>query len=411
MATMVQGVGEPPFKSDPQPIQPASPAKPARAKRVLAGLAVVALAGFGIASVTGAGREVTDDAQIEGHVANVAPRVPGLVKRVLVADNAKVNAGDVLIELDDADFRVRAAAAKADLDAAKAQLRAAETQRALTEKTAQSNLVVARGGVTQANAVAGTSRATIEHAKADVVAAESRKKLAETELARSTQLFGEGAISSAEIDARRAAFEQASAAVEQSRARLASALAGVETAVGTTESARGRLIAAETAPEQIAAATAAVELAKARVDQARAALDQAELNLSYTKVRAEVPGVVARRTVEPGQLVSPERPLLAVVPLEDTWVVANFKEDQIAHMVPGQSAEVTVDTFGRQKLHGVVDSLAAGTGSRFSLLPPDNASGNFTKVVQRVPVLVKLDPHPGLTLRPGMSAAVTVATR
>ena len=114
--------------------------------------------------------------------------------------------------------------------------------------------------------------------------------------------------------------------------------------------------------------------------------------------------------MEAGQLVSPDRPLLAIVPLEDTWVVANFKEDQIAHMTPGQSVDVTVDTFGRHKLHGVVDSLAAGTGSRFSLLPPDNASGNFTKVVQRVPVLVKLDPHPELTLRPGMSAAVTVAT-
>jgi membrane fusion protein (multidrug efflux system) len=160
----------------------------------------------------------------------------------------------------------------------------------------------------------------------------------------------------------------------------------------------------------VAAAAAQVELAQARVEQARAALEQAELNLSYTHIRSAVEGVVARRSVEPGQLVSPDRPLMAIVGLDDTWVVANFKEDQISNMQPGAVAEVEVDAFGGRTFKGHVDSLAGGTGSRFSLLPPDNASGNFTKVVQRVPVLIKLDPHPEVQLRPGLSAVATVMT-
>jgi membrane fusion protein, multidrug efflux system len=145
--------------------------------------------------------------------------------------------------------------------------------------------------------------------------------------------------------------------------------------------------------------------------QAQAALEQAELNVSYTQIKAEVAGVVSRRSVELGQMASPEKPLLAIVPLDDTWVVANFKEDQIARMKPGQLAEVEVDAFDGEKLKGHIDSLAGGTGARFSLLPPDNASGNFTKVVQRVPVLIRIDGISELALRPGLSAKVTVVTK
>jgi membrane fusion protein (multidrug efflux system) len=160
---------------------------------------------------------------------------------------------------------------------------------------------------------------------------------------------------------------------------------------------------------QVRSARAQVELAVARLGQSDAAVEQAELNLSYTRVRAEVSGAVARRTVEPGQVVSPDRPLMAIVALDDTWVVANFKEDQLRDMRAGQKADIEVDTFGGRRFTGHVESFAPGTGSRFSLLPPDNASGNFTKVVQRVPVLVRLDGAPGVVLRPGMSASVTVA--
>jgi membrane fusion protein, multidrug efflux system len=174
--------------------------------------------------------------------------------------------------------------------------------------------------------------------------------------------------------------------------------------------ATGRLNAAETSPEQVASARAALSLAEARVKQMEAALKLADLNLAYTTVRAARRGVVSRRTVEEGQMVSPDRPLLAIVPLDDVWIVANFKEDQLAEMHPGQSATVRLDAYGRRELTGHVDSMAGGTGARFALLPPDNATGNFVKVVQRLPVLVRLDSADGVELRPGMSADVTVRT-
>jgi len=389
----------------------ASNPRPSRAKVLLPVLMGVALTAGGGLWLTGRGKESTDDAQVEGHVANVSPRVSGQVKHVLVQDNQTVKLGDVLVELDDRDYQARVNAARADLAAANASERAAETQLAVTQKTVDSGLAVAKGGITQAYAQGTTSLATIEQSRADVAAADSRRTLAKIELDRSEKLLADHAIAQADYDARKATFDQADAALAQARARLAGAEAGVTNSQGTLEAARGHLISAQAGPEQIEAARAQVELAKARVDQAQAALDQAELNLSYTKIRAESDGVVARRTVELGQLVSPDRPLLAIVALDDTWVVANFKEDQLAEMKPGQSVKLSVDTFGGRAFTGHVDSIAAGTGARFSLLPPDNASGNFTKVVQRVPVLVRLDEHPGATLRPGMSADVTVYTK
>ncbi|MEO8182839.1 MAG: HlyD family secretion protein [Deltaproteobacteria bacterium] len=387
----------------------------ARKRTPRALIALPVLAALGI--VTGAsaywlgrGQQTTNDAQVEGHVASVAARVTGQVQEVLVSDNQLVQAGDVLVRLDARDLAAKAAAARADLDATLAQRHAAETQLAVTEKSTHSNLVIARGGLAQAAAVEGTTQASIERARADIDAAESRRRLAEIELSRTQRLAEGGALSQAELDAKRSAFEQADAALGQARAQYSSAQANIENSSGTIASARGRLIAAQAGPAQIEAARAQLELSQARVAQARAALEQAELNLSHAQVRAGVSGVVARRSVEVGQMASPERPLMALVPLDDTWVVANFKEDQIAQMHPGQPARVHIDTYD-QELSGHVDSLAGGTGSRFSLLPPDNASGNFTKVVQRVPVLIRLEPHPELTLRPGMSATARVQTR
>jgi membrane fusion protein (multidrug efflux system) len=389
---------------------PAAPKKRSLALRVLPLLTAAALGVGTLGFVASHGKETTDDAQIEAHVASVSPRVAGQVVRVDVQDNQRVKAGDVLVELDERDFDVKLSAARADLEAARATLHAAETTLSVTTKTAGSDIVVARGGLAQAVAVKGTTRAAIEQSRAEVAAAVSRRTLARADFERSRELFASGAVAQAEFDAHQAAVEQADAQVAQAEARLTSAQANVENSSGTLEAARGRLLAAESAPEQVEAARAQVGLARARMDQAAAAVTQAELNLSYTKIRAEVGGVVSRRTVEVGQLASPDRPLLAVVALDDTWVVANFKEDQIAGMHSGQQATIAVDSLAGRKLSGHVDSLAGGTGSRFSLLPPDNASGNFTKVVQRVPVLVRLDAHPGLDLRPGLSATVTVAT-
>lgn len=381
-----------------------------RALIVLPILIVAAAAAIGGYALATRGKETTDDAQVEGHVANVSPRVSGQVTKVLVKDNQHVNPGDVLVELDDRDLKARANAARADLAAAKAQLRAAQTQLDVTRSDVDSNLQVARGGMAQAAAVGGTTRAAIQQAQADITAASAQRSLAGSELDRAQRLFAEGALSQSQLDARKNELERSEASLVQARARLASAESNLDNSAGTLQNARGRLIAAQSGPQRIEAAAAQVELAQARVDQTQAALDQAELNLSYTKIRSEVSGVVSRRSVELGQLVSPERPLMALVALDDTWIVANFKEDQIAHLAPGATATVTVDAFDSAKFTGHVDSLSGGTGSRFSLLPPDNASGNFTKVVQRVPVLIRLDPHPGIDLRPGMSAVATVST-
>ena len=393
--------------------QPEAEAKPARRKAlvVLPLLTALAAAGGALALLGGAGKQTTDDAQIEGHVAYVAPHVAGQVKRVLVKDNQHVNVGDVLIELDDRDLNVRLDSARADVAAAKAQLHSSETQLGVTKKSVDSNLAVARGGMAQAASVQGTTRASIDQARAEISVAESRQKLAQLDFDRTSRLFQSNVVSQAALDAVSASLEQATANVTQATARLKSAEANRQNSSGTIESARGRVLAAEAGPEQIEAAQAAVELAAAKLNQAQTALEQAELNVSYTKIKAEVAGVVSRRSVEIGQMASPEKPLLALVPLNDTWVVANFKEDQIAHMKPGQLAEIEVDAFDGQKLKGHIDSLAGGTGARFSLLPPDNASGNFTKVVQRVPVLVRIDGIADLDLRPGLSAKVTVLTK
>jgi membrane fusion protein (multidrug efflux system) len=389
-----------------------APARPRRkALVVLPVLIGLAVAGSATAYFMGAGKETTDDAQIEGHVAYVAPHVAGQVKRVLVKDNQQVKAGDLLVELDDRDLSVRLAAARADVAAAHASLHAAETQLAVTRKSVDSNLVVARGGLAQAASVRDTSHASIEQAQAEITASESRKNLAQIDFDRTQQLFNTGALSKAALDTAGASLDQARAAVAQSQARLSSAQASRQNSTGTLESARGRVIAAESGPEQIEAAEAAVEMAKAKADQAQAALEQAALNVSYTQIKAEVAGVISRRSVEVGQMASPEKPLLAVVPVDDIWVVANFKEDQIAHMKPGQPASIKIDAFSGKTLQGHLDSLAGGTGSRFSLLPPDNASGNFTKVVQRVPVLVRIDSRSDFELRPGLSAKVTIVTK
>jgi len=388
----------------------APPTKRRRAPLVLAGLLLVAAAVAVYLYVSRLGKETTDDAQVESHVANVAARTAGRVARVLVQDNQHVAVGDVLVELDARDAQARLSATRADLAAATAALHAAETQLALTEKTATANLAVARGGIAQARAVSGTTGASIAQAEADLVAARSRRALAATELARSERLLEAEAVAEAEVDNRRSTLEQADAAVDQAEARLRTAEAGRANASGTVAAANGRLIAAESGPEQIEAARAQVEVATAKVAQAQAAVDQAQIAFDETKVRAEVAGVVTRRTIEPGQMVGPDRPLMAIVDDAQPWIVANFKETQLAGMQEGQRVKVELDAYDTP-LWGRVESLAPGTGSRFALLPPDNASGNFTKVTQRVPVKIVLDDLHGLRLRPGLSAEVTVYTK
>ena len=385
--------------------------KPRRKAPLIAGgLLAVGASVAAIVFITSRGKETTDDAQIEGHVSPVAARVSGQVKRVLVKDNQRVKTGDVLIELDDSDYAVRVASSRADLAAAQATEHAAEATLELTKKQLDANLAIARGGISQAASVSGSMQAMIDQANADVASASSRLSLAKTELARTQKLVDQGAVPRNELDARLDAVSQGEAAVAAARARVVTAEANRSNSSGTTEAARGRLLIAQAVPEQIAVAQAAVEQGKAKVDQAAAALHQAELNLGYTKIRAEIDGVVSKRTVEPGQLVSSDRALLALVDTSEEWVVANFKETQLDKMHAGQRVKIKIDGFDDKTLKGIVDSIQAGTGSRFSLLPPDNAAGNFTKVTQRVPVKILIPDHESLELRPGMSADVTVYT-
>jgi membrane fusion protein (multidrug efflux system) len=339
--------------------------------------------------VLGHGRETTDDAQVDGHIANIGSRVAGRVDKVLVQDNQEVKPGDVLIEQDKDELTARLAAAAADEKAAQASLKAAEAQLAIAEAAAD------RATPKGARPSVSSSRANLEQTKADLDSVQSRLHLALTELDRAKKLRKDGVISAAEYDARQSAFDQARAALDQASARLTSAKIGNEI----------------TAPAQVEAARAAVDLGAARVAQAGAALKLAEVNLSYATVHAPIHGLVSRRTVEEGQIVAPGTPLMALVPLDDVWIVANFKEDQIADMRAGQPVKIRIDTFGGRDFHGTVESIASSTGAKFALLPPDNASGNFVKVVQRIPVRIKIEVPRDITLRPGMSADVTVDTR
>ena len=395
----------------PMRLVPAPPAKKKRTPRLIAALVAIALVGAGVWYLITTGRESTDDAQVEGRVMNVAARVSGQVLRVHVRDNQIVDAGDVVVELDPADYAARVDAARADLAAARASADAARSALALTSKTAPATLVEARGGFTAASSSVAAADATIEQARADLAAAKARHALAKLEVERAETLVAQQALPRQQLDTRRSELESAEAQLGEANARLNAAQANRATTTGGVVRARGRLNAASTAEEQLAAARAQLALAEARAKQAEAALRIAELNLSYTMVRAPRRGVVSRRSVEEGQQVSPERALMAIVPLDDVWIVANFKEDQLGELRPGRPATVRFDTYGRREFSGHVESLAGGTGARFALLPPDNATGNFVKVVQRVPVLVRLDGDPGVALRPGMSADVTVRTR
>jgi len=386
--------------------------KPSRAKFVALGLALLAAGGGGTAYAVSHGHETTDDAQVEGHVQTVAARTSGQVSEVLVKDNDVVEAGQIVAVLDKTDLEAKVELAKADVASADAAIDAANAQLSLTEQTTEANLKQAKGGLKQASGGLVGSQASVEQAKADVDSADARTKLAQNDYDRIKALFDANAVSKAELDSRSAALDQATANLSSTRARLTAAQAAIASNAGNLELAEGKLSSAQTGPAQLAAAKASVESSEARKKQAEASLHIAELNLGYADVRAPVRGVVSKRTVEVGQMASPDRALMAIVPLDDVWVVANFKETQLENMRMGQPVEVSVDAFGGTKLHGHVESFASGTGSKFSLLPPDNSSGNFVKVVQRVPTLVRLDDPPAkLELRPGMSVSVDVTTK
>ena len=283
----------------------------------------------------------TDNAQVDGHIIPILPKVGGFVALVRTDENRQVQAGDTLVVLDDRDYRVRLAQAEADL-------------------------AVALAGV--------SNKARVGQAEAQVAQAEANARKAHADLDRMLPLAQQDIVSKQQLDGAQAAAAAADAA--------------------------------------LAAAQAALAAADARVAAARAGRDQAALNLSYTRISAPSSGVVSKKSVEVGQLVQPGQPLMSVVPLEDVWITANLKETEVQDVKPGDHVDFTVDAYPGARFTGRVESLSPATGARFSLLPPDNATGNFTKVVQRLPVRIRPEKHdPAHPLRPGMSVVVTITTK
>jgi len=372
-------------------------------------------------------RESTDDAQVSGHVSPIAPRVGGTVIRIAVTDNLAVTTGDVLVELDPRDYQIAVARAEADLAAAEASMQAARSDVPIISTSAYSGQQVAATGATNADAGLLAAEREVEASLAKIASAEAHHLEARARATRASQdharlapLAAKDEIPRQQFDAvitdkqaADAAVASAEAGVGEARANLAVAEARRAQAAGGVEQARSQARAAATAPQQVALIEARAAAAEAQVLLARAVVEQAKLNLERTVVRAPADGLVSRRSVELGQVVQPGQLLMSVTSLHDVWVTANFKETQLSAMVAGQHAEIAVDAYGGRRYAGHVDSIAAATGATFSLLPPDNASGNFVKVVQRVPVKIVFDESQDASavLRPGMSVNATVFLR
>ncbi|HTK95880.1 MAG TPA: HlyD family secretion protein, partial [Terriglobales bacterium] len=343
-------------------------------------------------------RESTDDAQIEGDIFPVSARIGGTVKSVLVADNQYVEAGTVLVEIDPTDYEVAARRAEADLADAQSNAKAEKTGVPIAATTTQNELDSARANVNAAQKEVDAANAKLQEATAN-------HNKAAADLTRYQALVAKDEVSRQQYDAVVAQEAGARAAVDSARAAVASAESHVAQAQAAMRSAG-------TAPQQVAVTQARAGGAEAGAARAQAALEQAKLNLQYTTVRAPAAGIVSKKSVEPGQVIQPGQPLIAIVPLQNLWVVANFKENQLKDMHPGQKAKVHVDAYDKD-YDGHVDSIGGATAARFSVLPPENATGNYVKVVQRVPVKIVFDPNqdPEHRLRPGLSVVPTVLTK
>jgi membrane fusion protein (multidrug efflux system) len=401
--------------------------------------ALVAVVWGGIAWYRASTRVSTDDAYVEGSITPVSAKVSGHIVELRVRDNQAVKRDDLLLRVDPRDYEARVAQARAIVAVAEANIKAARSELPLARDTTRAQADEARAAlqgavvsVKTAEAGAQESRARLEARRAavgvtaaEVSAAESTVRKTRLEIERMRQLMKNDYVSKREHDDAQAAFDnatymheaaqrrlnQAEQEVQQAQAEVAARVHAVDVARQKVAETRGTVARAEGQQHQVSVKSAEITRAEATLKQAQADLALAELQLAYTAVRAPTDGVVSKRSVEVGQVVQPGQPLLALVPLHDVWVLANFKETQLARVRPGMKAEVEVDGFPGKIFAGHVESISAGTGSRFSLLPPENATGNWVKVVQRVPVKILLDAHEvgnPQPLRAGMSAVVTI---
>ena len=396
-------------------------------RAVIAVVAVVVIAGGLFFWLHSRGRENTDDAQVDGRITQIAARVGGTVMKVNVDNNLQVNGGAVLVQIDPRDYEVAVERARAELADAQATAAAARTGVPIAQVETRAGVSTASGGVEQADAAVTGAEHEILVAQANLVNAQARVREREataTKTARDVErlraLADKDEIPRQQYDAAVAAAEAARASADAAKADVTAAQSGITVAQQRAASARGAaaqaragLTTAKTAPQQLQVTQARASAAEARVKQAEAALKQAEMNLAYTTVAAPGAGIVSRKAVEPGQVIQPGQPLMALVDLDHIWITANFKETQLKLMKPGQKATVEVDALGGREFDAHVDSIAAATGAKFSLLPPENATGNYVKVVQRIPVKLYLEPgqDPEHRLRPGMSVTPTIYVR
>ena len=356
--------------------------------------------------------ESTDDAQIDGHINSVSARVSGHVIKLNVQDNQYVQAGTALVEIDPADYQLAYDKAKADYADARAAALAAGVNVPITSISTSGQVSATEADVNSARAGIEVALHQYQAAKAQLQQAEANDVKAQNDLGRYKQLISKQEISQQQFDQAVAAAQGSSAGVEAARATVDAAQQQVTQAQGKLVQAQSNWATARTAPRQMQVTRARAASAVAEVQRMKANLDQAQLNLQYTKVVAPVNGIVSDRTVEVGQNVAPGQELMKVINLDDIWATANFKETQLREMKPGQRVVIDVDANGR-KYYGRVDSIAGASGARFSLLPPENATGNYVKVVQRIPVKIDLDPgsNKDHQLRPGMSVTPKVQIR
>ena len=355
--------------------------------------------------------ESTDDAQIDGHVNSVSARISGHVLKLNVEDNQYVEKGTVLVEIDPADYEGAVATARAQYADAQAQAAAAGINVPITNVSTSSQVSGAQAGVSSAKAGIAAARQQLDAAKAQIAEAEANNTKAQNDLLRYKQLIDKQEISQQQYDQAVASAQAAAATLQAARASADAYAAQIEQAQNKLQQASADLRTADTAPQTMRVTRARALSAEANADRRKAELGLAELNLGYTKVIAPVSGMVSNRTVEVGQNVQPGQEMMKIIPLDEAnlWVTANFKETQLRNIRPGQSADIAVDATGKT-YKGHVDSTAGASGARFSLLPPENATGNYVKVVQRIPVKIVFDKGEikGHELRPGMSVVPKV---
>lgn len=361
--------------------------------------------------------EETDDAQVDGHIDPISARVSGHVVRVNVEDGQYVKAGTLLVEIDDRDYQVAVERARGEYMDAVGSSQAAQFNVPISQVGSSSQIQSARADVTNAEAGVSAAEKQVEEAQARLVQAQANARTANLDQGRYQSLIVKKEISQQQYDQVVAAAISANATVDAATASVRSAQEAVKQARARMGQAQASLSNAQITPKQISATQARARAGEAQADKYKASLDQAELNLSYTRVFAPVDGVVGNRGVQVGENVQAGQEMLSLVPLNDIWVTANFKETQLEHMRPGQRVEIAVDALGGQKFNGAVTSIGGATGSRFSLLPPENATGNYVKVVQRVPVRIdfsdrqKSEFNQDGRLRPGLSVAPSVRVR